>query len=219
MEKSEANQEAIRFFDELWSKGDPWSLESSQFEAQRYAHLLKMIRGRRYARALEIGCGAGAFTPSLADLADWVVALDVSPIAIAKAIETQARKNIDYRVSNVMEFDHRSHEPYDLIVMSETVYYLGWLYSFFDVGWLSSELHAATRVGGELLLANTLNYPDDPLMSPWLIRTYHDLFRNVGYQVDREEIFYGVKDGVEMQVLASILRKTEEAGELPEKKS
>ena len=45
------------------------------------------------------------------------------------------------------------------------------------------------------------------LLMPSLIRTYRDLFANVGYTVAHEETFTGDKDGVQLQVLITLLRK------------
>jgi SAM-dependent methyltransferase len=201
-------RKAREFFDDLWGKGDPWELESSAFEQDRYAHLLAAIAGRRYGRALEVGCGAGAFTRLLSEVVDEVVALDVSSTAIARAKAAGAGPgSIDYRIANIMEFDPRAEGPWDLVVMSETIYYLGWLYPFFDVGWLASQLFTATRDGGWLLLANTKGGTEDWLLLPWLIRTYHDLFLNVGFRLETEEIFRGRKKGVDLEVLISLLTK------------
>jgi predicted TPR repeat methyltransferase len=205
------HQKARHFFDDLWKQGDPWELETAQFERQRYEQQLRLIADRHYPRALEIGCGAGEFTRPLSKLANRVVALDVAPAAIARAHERCSRSPaIDFRVANVMEYDPTTEGPWDLVILSETIYYLGWLYSFFDVAWLASQLFAATRVGGRLLLANTEGCVDDYLVRPWLIRTYRDLFVNVGYKVATEEIYRGTKHGVELEVLMSLFTKTRE---------
>jgi hypothetical protein len=47
---------------------------------------------------------------------------------------------------------------------------------------------------------------------PWLIRTYRDLFRNVGYQLEAEEIFQGTKNGVDFEVLISLFAKGPASG-------
>jgi hypothetical protein len=85
---------------------------------------------------------------------------------------------------------------------------LGWLYSFSQIGWLAAQLLEATRGGGRLLLANTYGRDRDWLLRPWLIDTYRDLFLNVGYQRDREELFRGTKDGVAFDVLITALTKS-----------
>jgi hypothetical protein len=91
--------------------------------------------------------------------------------------------------------------------MTETIYYLGWLYPFFDVAWLADELHKACSLGGRILLANTFGHIDDPLVLPSLIHTYRDLFLNVGFHKQNEEVFEGMKHGAKLQVLVTIFQK------------
>ena len=85
-ERDVIGEKARTFFEDLWRQGDPWELESSEFEQARYARQLAMLEGSRYASVLEIGCGAGVFTRSLAEMADHVVALDIAEGAIAQAL-------------------------------------------------------------------------------------------------------------------------------------
>jgi SAM-dependent methyltransferase len=199
---------AEEFFENLWQRGDPWELDSSEYELARYGRLLGLLEGQHYPRVLEIGCGVGSFTRLLARLADQVVALDVSPTAIRRARALAIEPAIvDFRHANIMEYDLEGEGPWDLIVISETICYLGWLYSFFDVGWFVRQLFASTREGGRCLLANAFGEIGDMLLLPWLIRTYRDLFLNVGYRREREEIFEGTKHGVSIKVQASLLIK------------
>jgi SAM-dependent methyltransferase len=209
-DRKDTSLKAQSFFDDLWARGDPWQLETSDFERKRYARLIAMLDQSKYARILEIGCGAGAFTRLLAPMAQQLIALDVSSKAIAAARAAHGSfKQVEFRIINVMDYDPKEEGPWDLIVMSETIYYLGWLYSFFDVAWLASELFAATRTGGELLLANTQNDALEPLLHPSIIRTYHNLFMNVGYNTRAEEVFRGRKNGVSIEVLITLFEKCE----------
>ena len=197
-DRESLDAKARTFFDTLWTQGDPWAFETSAFEAAKYERQIDMIGDRRYPRALEIGCGAGVFTRRLASIADEVLAIDVSSAAIAIA-ESRRTPGIRFRVANVMEFDPAADAPWDLVVMSETIYYLGWLYPFFDVAWLAGQLHNATRPGGRLLMANTFGQTHDYLLRPWILATYHDLFVNVGFEVERDEMFRGMKNDVELE--------------------
>jgi SAM-dependent methyltransferase len=212
MTDRESNHRKIQsFFEELWQRGDPWDLETSEFEQRRCARLLEILSARRYAKALEIGCAAGVFTRLLAQVADRLVALDVSPTAIERAKATWTGPvSAEFQVANIIEYDARREGPWELVVMSDTVYYLGWLYPFFDIAWLAMELFAATSVGGQLLLANCYGGVDDYLMRPALIHTYRDLFLNVGYRIRTEETFRGTKNGVDIDVLITLFEKLNE---------
>ena len=202
-----AGREARRFFDQLWSGSDPWDLDTSEFEQQRYARQFGLIEGRRYRRALEIGCASGSFTRQLAPLCAEVLAIDVSEHAIERARAAGGvHGGVEFRAANVMELDLEGEATWDLVVLAETVYYLGWLYPMFDIGWLAHSLHEATRTGGRLLLVNSM-WSDEGLMSPWLIRSYHDLFGNVGYELETEETVRATKETVEFETLLSLFLK------------
>lgn len=207
-DREQTSAKARAFFDDLWSRGDFWGLESSEFERARYRHLIAALDPSGYDRVLEIGCGAGAFSALLAPLARRLIALDVSGTAIEAAQTAYGElSQAEFRVGNIMDYDPKPEGPWNLIVMCETIYYLGWLYSFFDVCWLASELFAATAPGGHLLLANTEGDFGEALLLPCVIDTYHDLFVNVGYRVDAEEIFHGEKNGVSLEVVISRYQK------------
>ena len=56
----------------------------------------------------------------------------------------------------------------------------------------------ALEIGGE-----TVGY----LLRPWLISTYRDLFLNVGFQPEHEEVFRGAKDGIQLEALITLLQR------------
>lgn len=210
-ERALIGERARTFCDNLWQQGDFWNFETSEYERARCTRLLAMLAGRRYARALEIGCGAGYLTRLLTTVADTIIAFDIAPAAIARARRLGADlKTVEFRVANAMDYEWKADSPWDLIVFSDAICYLGWLYSFFDVAWFASELFAATRPQGHLLLANTMDKVGDKLLLPYIIRTYRDLFLNVGYRLEAEEIFRGTKNGVEFEILISLIAKPPE---------
>jgi SAM-dependent methyltransferase len=204
--------QAFEFSEGLWRRGDVWDFDTSEFERSRWERLIQILEGARYPRTLELGCGAGHFTRLLTRLADHIVAFDIAPSAIAKARAAEADGTIiDYRVGNAMDYGWRADVPWDLVVMNETICYVGWLYPFFDVAWFASEIHAAVRPGGRFLLANSMDEQYDKLLLPYVIRTYRDLFLNVGFRLAREEIHSGTKHGVRFDVLISLFEKPLEA--------
>jgi SAM-dependent methyltransferase len=208
MDRKAIDEKAQQFFEHLWTGGDYWHFESSEYEHTRCQQLLRMIEGRRYGRGLEIGCGAGYLTRVIAPLADRIVALDISQAAIDRARALNlAPAAVDFRVANIMNYNLHGDAPWDLIVFSDTICYLGWLYSFFDVAWLATHIFDVTRPGGRLLLANSMGEGEDWLLRPWLILTYRDLFVNVGYQIETEETFKGTKGGVNFEVLITLYIK------------
>jgi cyclopropane fatty-acyl-phospholipid synthase-like methyltransferase len=199
--------ERREYFEGLWRQGDYWQLETSEFDALRYDLQLELLADRRYPRALEIGCGAGTFTRRLAELADEVLAVDISEAAIERARAHGIPTNVEFRAADVMKLVWEHEGAFDLVVITETIYYLGWQHTFFDVAWFAIGLHAATCPGGRLLSANTMI--ENELLDPRLVRTYRDLFVEVGYELDHEETLQGEKDETPLEVLISRFRRAD----------
>jgi SAM-dependent methyltransferase len=207
-DRAAVGRRARRFFDELWAESDPWGLDDSDLDQRRYARQLELLGDRRYGRALEIGCAAGSFTRGLAELCEEILAIDISERAIERARTADSGShNVSYRVANVMELDLEREGTWDLVVLTETAYYLGWLYPMFDLAWLAHSLRGATSPGGRLLLANTIGPQESGIMTPWLIHTYRDLFGHVGYALEREETMRGTKETVEFKILMSLFHR------------
>jgi SAM-dependent methyltransferase len=203
-DRAAAGSRARRFFEDLWADSDPWNLDDSELDQRRYERQLALLEDRRYDRALEIGCASGSFTRMLSPLCTELLAVDVSEQAIERAQAAgDAAPGVEFRVANVMELDLEREGTWDLVVFAETAYYLGWLYPMYDLGWLAHSLRQATRPGGRLLLVNTIS-DERGLLSPWLIRSYRDLFRHVGYELTAEETLRGTKETVELEILVSL---------------
>lgn len=65
-----------------------------------HAFLLRQMPASRNA-ALDVGCGTGTFSRLLAERYDHVLALDLSPRMIERAVaRSEAHSNIDYRVAD-----------------------------------------------------------------------------------------------------------------------
>jgi SAM-dependent methyltransferase len=208
MDKERVGEQVRNFCEGLWQKGDPWDFEKSPYEKARRARLISMLDDRRYDRVFEIACGAGYFTRLVAPLAGHILAMDIAPTAIETARRLGAElTNVDFRVGNIMDYTWQSEGSWDLLMFNDAIYYVGWLYPLFDVAWLVSQLFDATRDGGRFLMANTMHDGADLLVLPYMIRTYRDLFLNVGYRLEREEIFSGTKNGVEYEILMSLFAK------------
>jgi SAM-dependent methyltransferase len=205
IDREEAGRKALEFAENLWKRGDFWELETAEYERRRYAQVIEALADVRYPRGLELGCGAGHFTRLLAPHVDRLVAYDISPSAIDRArAAVGGDPPIDFRTGNVMDYAWRAEGPWDLIVMNDTICYLGWLYSFFDIAWLASEIHEGIRPGGRFLMANTMDkHGYDKLLLPHITRTYRDLVVNAGFVLDREESVQGTKNGVEFETLIS----------------
>jgi SAM-dependent methyltransferase len=68
---------------------DPWHYGTEPEERRRHEAALDLLdrRPARPTTALEVGCGEGLFTARLAEVADSVLGVDVSPTALARATD------------------------------------------------------------------------------------------------------------------------------------
>ena len=111
-------------FEALHAKdADPWAFETSQYERAKRAKVLANIEGRRFAKALEVGCSNGVLTRDLAPYCDRLQAIDVANSALALA-EQRLRGigNVELlRCEIPIEWPEGS---FDLIVLSEILYFL-----------------------------------------------------------------------------------------------
>ena len=102
-----------------WSQ-DPWNFEASSYERRRLQGLLEIVKQYPHDTILEVGCAEGVFTSELSKIAKRVVAIDVSPTALARA--KQRCKDVTFVQSSLQDFQWDSR--FDLVVCAETLYYV-----------------------------------------------------------------------------------------------
>ena len=110
-------------FDALYrDNGDPWNVTTSDYERRKFALTLAALPSERQFRSiLDIGCSFGTLTHQLARAGDTVTAIDVSQEAIGKARE-HGTGEVAFLCGEIP--DDWPAGRYDLIVMSEILYFL-----------------------------------------------------------------------------------------------
>ncbi|MEO7057522.1 MAG: SAM-dependent methyltransferase, partial [Caldimonas sp.] len=111
------------YFDSVYAASkDPWSFETSAYEAAKYADTVAALGERRFARGFEIGCSIGVLTRLLAARCERLLAVDVNESALEAARSRCADlPHVELRRMAVpAEF---AAGPLDLVVMSEVGYY------------------------------------------------------------------------------------------------
>ncbi|MBD2578494.1 SAM-dependent methyltransferase [Oscillatoria sp. FACHB-1406] len=148
------------YFDNLYSADpDPWKFETSAYEAQKYEATIAALNRDRYPSALEIGCSIGVLTEKLAARCDKLLSLDVSSLALEKAIDRcQNSPHVRFQVLNVPK--QFPDETFDLIVVSEVGYYWCWE----DLKLAQEKIYSSLTPKGQLLLVHWIHdAPDYPL--------------------------------------------------------
>ena len=147
------------YFDALYTtEADPWRFRTSDYERDKYAATLAALSKPRYARALEVGCSIGVFTAQLAGRCDALLAIDASDVALRTARDACAGcDSIVFEARMVpAEFPPGT---FDLIVLSEVIYYL----DAADLHRLAARCEEALSPGGEIVTCHWLGDTDYPL--------------------------------------------------------
>jgi len=101
---------------------DPYRYRTDARQRRRYERTLKALEGRRFARALEVGCSEGVLTEMLAPRCEELLAIDVSEVAVRRA-----RQRVAGLTGVAVERRTLPEElpagPFDLILCSDVLYY------------------------------------------------------------------------------------------------
>ncbi len=113
------------YFDGMYSAAaDPWGFEERWYERRKYAIAQAMLPRERYRAAFEPGCSVGVFSRMLAPRCDSLLSCDLA----AAAVRAAAARTSDLRQVRVEQRDIPRQWPsgrFDLIVLSEVLYYFG----------------------------------------------------------------------------------------------
>jgi ubiquinone/menaquinone biosynthesis C-methylase UbiE len=137
---SEPQQTLQRDFDEIAL------LPTDGFDHNSYYHnyLLRQIPNDCH-RALEIGCGSGAFSRRLTNSSRQVLAVDLSPQMIQAAKARAATpSNLDFQIGDAMTMEFQD-QSFDCIASIATLHHL-------PMNEILIKLKRALRVGGRLIV-------------------------------------------------------------------
>lgn len=147
------------YFDAAYAADpDPWNFAASPYERDKYAATLDALPRPRYAAALEIGCSIGVLTASLGPRCDALLALDVAEAALAQA-RARCHDLPGVRFTRAQVPGEWPEGRFDLILLSEVVYYL----DAGDVAGLADRVRASLLPGGDVVLVHWTGETHYPL--------------------------------------------------------
>jgi SAM-dependent methyltransferase len=103
------------------------------------------------ARAVDLGCGPGRFTPLIADRYDTVLAVDLSEQMIQFARDQRPHPNVTYQQRSLLEVTPEQDGTFDAVVTVNTVHHAGTLDRVLP------HLRRLVAPGGWLLLVDIVN--------------------------------------------------------------
>ena len=173
---------AVGYFESLYDDGDgdPWNFATSPYEQTKYAATLEALPKERFGRVLEIGCSIGVLTRMLAKRCDTLVATE----PVAKALDAARRRCADCDNIRFEQAEAPSQWPdgtFDLILLSEVVYYL----TPDSVRTLATRVATSLSPGGYVLLVHWIRETDYPLSGDDAVACF--LSASPGVRVIRQE--------------------------------
>lgn len=135
------------YFHDMYSTSDdPWGFTSRWYERRKYALTLAALTEPRYRSVFEPGCSIGVLSEGLAGRCDRLLCTDISPRAVDLAQRRLAgHRHVDIRVGDIV--GDWPTEQFDLVVLSEVLYYL----DDAALAGLIARLPAALKPGGEVI--------------------------------------------------------------------
>jgi SAM-dependent methyltransferase len=106
---------------------DPWASASPRYRYQRrkYEQVAGMLSGRRFRRALDLGCGLGLLAQFLAPQVDELLGLDIAEAAIERARQRAAAfPNLRFEQADILDLPGTLDRGFDLVLLADTLYYL-----------------------------------------------------------------------------------------------
>ncbi|MDH2309221.1 class I SAM-dependent DNA methyltransferase [Methylobacterium brachiatum] len=147
------------YFDERYARDpDPWQFATSDYERGKYAATLDALPRDHYAAALEVGCSIGVLTEVLARRCDDLVSIDLAELALARARE-RCRDLPQVRFELAQVPGQWPEGAFDLILLSEVVYYL----DANDVQRLVDRVRGCLQPGGDVVLVHWTGETHYPL--------------------------------------------------------
>jgi 2-polyprenyl-3-methyl-5-hydroxy-6-metoxy-1,4-benzoquinol methylase len=146
-------------FDALYAADtDPWNFAASPYERAKYTLTLNAMPNPRSRSALEVGCSIGVLTRLLASRCDSLLAIEAAQAPLVEA----RRRCADLpgvRFEQMFVPEQWPDEMFDLILLSEVVYYL----SREDVGRLAASVARSVGSDGSVILVHWTGSTDYPL--------------------------------------------------------
>jgi cyclopropane fatty-acyl-phospholipid synthase-like methyltransferase len=170
------------YLERRYEHTDPWAFETSAYERQKYDRQLRAIDDRVEDpdRILELGSAEGAFTSRLADEfpSAEIHGVEFVSEAVQRARARLSDDSIRFFERDLEGFLTERTETYDVIVWSETIYYVGANRSLPDLDGVVRTVADRLAADGLLCMANIVDQEggyEEPLTRRPMMNAYYEL--------------------------------------------
>jgi predicted TPR repeat methyltransferase len=133
-----------------------------RYQGLKYDRLVALLPRKRFAYALDLGCGLGLLSQKLTARAERVLGVDIASTAIEHARRRGAAfDNLAFEPGDILDLPTSLNGRFDLVVVADVLYYLSPL----DDAVLRSVVRRIADLltpGGTCLLANHFFFAADP---------------------------------------------------------
>lgn len=190
------------YLEAKYERPDPWDFESSAYERRKYRRQLQLIADRVSdpARILELGCAEGVHTEMLAERFPdaAVTGVDIVEQAIDRARERLSDERVTFRVGDARSVVSELDPGFDVIVCSETIYYLGADATVPELFQFCKRLAELLTPDGLVCMANIRSQTDSresPLNRAPVLEAYHRLLTGPLQEVHRARYREAKREG------------------------
>jgi predicted TPR repeat methyltransferase len=136
---------------------DPWQFATSAYEQAKYRRTIGTLGNRHFTSGLEVGCSIGVLTRMLASRCDGLLGVDIveAPLQTAR---TRCADVASVRFARMRVPLDWPDEQFDLIVLSEVLYFL----SADDITCCVRRVLSTLLAAGTVLLVNWTGESGDP---------------------------------------------------------
>jgi SAM-dependent methyltransferase len=146
------------YFENLYAENpDPWRYETSFYEREKYTKTIDALPRVTYRRALELGCSIGVLTERLCPICDRITSVDTSTRALMAARDRCPYLHVSFLQAHLPDGDWG--DGYDLVVLSELLYYL----DRDAIAALGARLTRSVTKGAHILLVHWTGETGGPL--------------------------------------------------------
>ena len=163
------------YFDAIYAADpDPWKFASSPYEQDKYRLTLEALPQSRYRSALEVGCSIGVLTRALASRCDRLLAIDAARAPLAHARRRCAAQPAVH-FAQMFAPAQWPEGLFDLILLSEVVYYL----ALRDVARVAGRIKKSLAPNGDIVLVHWTGPTNYPLSADQAVGLFIEEMRGV----------------------------------------